>query len=279
MSDFNYFDELRNGGTQDWISYVNSDYINKYAPQISIFKLDKENTLLDEVYNEEISSRIYLPPFPMRAMHLDNEWQQILGSESMPYLETQENILFVVNFQDMVSTIRDLKTKHINDISVSYIGTGTVSASKLNGIFTIKINDVITHELSLSTYNTTAKLVAAINNLSNFSAVSTGSNDDSDSIVSFNETTFTGKTLTFYSPNNTYQNSTEVLEKGDLILTNKWFLYEVLSNLPGGNIGWSYSTFMLKCNLRSLDKAQLPSYYLEQIRKNEYGLRSKIDME
>jgi hypothetical protein len=281
MSNFNYYDNLRTGPSQKWISYLNERYIKLYAPPIKIFKLDKKATILDELYGEVKSSRIYLPPFEMRGFHLDNKWAQMVGSGTMPYLEPEEDIQIVVNFEDMIKTIRDIKNHHISDIYISYSGNKEPIAFKNNNIFTIREDmvDVAVYDLNNTSYNTTKKLSIAINTLANFSTEFSGDNDSSLSLVSFNETRFKYNKLQIYSPDITYQNITEVIEKGDIVLTNKWKVYEVLNNMPGGNFGWDYATFVLTCNLRELDKTKLPQNYIEQIKRHEYSLRDKIDLE
>jgi len=265
-----------------WVSYMNSAYINLYAPLIKIFKLDKEATDIDELYGDEkAAGRIYLPPFEMRAYHLDNTWRQVLGEGTMPYLEVEDNIQFVMNFDDMVHKCRTLKYGHLVDMNIEY--TGSARASIIKSGNTLTVIDGSTQypfDLTLEAYNTTKKLSVAIHSLTNFSVEYYGEKALSTKIVSFAKTYFhSGTKVNVYVADETYQNITDVIEAGDLILTNKWRLYEVLQNVPGGDYGWDYSTWVLTCNIRSLDKAQLPNNYNEQIRRHEYGLRDKIDME
>jgi hypothetical protein len=278
---FNWFDELRTGYTQKWISMLNASYIEGNGPTIKVFKLDKKVTPLDPIYGEA-NSRIYLPPFEIRSIHLVNPWKQIIGEQGTPYQETEENLQFIVNFDNMVKIIRDLKNSHVSDISISYIGiTGEPSAVKSNGILSLKINSgvVASFDLNSSTYNTTQKVSNAINSTPNFRATFTGKNDSSINLVDFEEVRFKSYNLIIYSPNLTYANITEVIEKGDVILTHSWKLYEVLANLPGGNIGWDYATFVLSCNTIGLDEAELPGDYDTQIRSHQYGLTDRINME
>jgi len=283
MAGFNYFDELRSGNTQQWISYLNGEYMNLVAPIIHVFKLDKVRTQIDTLHGDETFGigRIYLPPYQMRAFHIDNTWKQVLGQDTMPYLETQEDIQFIVNFEQMVQKIRELKTRHTTNIYLEYSGTSEVSALKQNDHFIIKIdgNVLADYDLTDTNYNTTNKLVSTINSIPNFTATADGENDSSVSLVSFAEIRFKKSRLNIFSEDKTYVNSTDIIEAGDLILTHNWFLYEVLSNVPGGDFGWDYATMVFTCNLRSLDKAQLPNSYIDQIKRNEYGLRDKIKME
>lgn len=278
---FNYFDTLRSGSSQKWLSFLNKKYIDTHAPLIKVFPLDKEATQIDELYGSVVNSRIYLPPYEIRAFHLDNKWLQVLGEGTMPYLETEEDITFVLNFEDMVQKIRDLKNLHISDIYINYTGTGVPTAIKTGNTLIIKVNSIVigAYDLTNSNYNTTKKLAAAINVLPSISAEFIGRNDSSSNLVSFKETAFKNVKLQVFSEDKTYININDVIEKGDVILTHKWRLYETLSNMPSGDIGWDYATFEIKGNLRTLDKAVLPGNYDEQIKKHEYSLRDKIEME
>ena len=277
---FNYYDEMRSSGMFKWASELNKSYINSVAPSVKIFKIDKEKTIIDELYGEA-QNRIYLPPFEMRAMMLDNPWAQILGKETMPYLETEENMKFVVNFEDMIVKIRDLKVRHISDITITFTGSGVGTIEKTGNALMLKKNNILVQEFDLtaSDNSTTKKLSANINSLSEFSAKFSGNNDSSEEIVDFASMKFMGKSINIYSPDKTFATMTDIIEKGDVILTNKMKLYEVLSNMPGGDFGWDYTTFVLDCNTRTLDKADLPSDYVRQIAGGEYGFRNKVDAE
>ena len=277
---FSWFDELRTGVTQKWISMLNAAYIESNGPVIKVFKLDKVVTPRDPLYGEA-NSRIYLPPFEMRALHLVNPWKQVIGEGVAPYSEPEENLQVVVNFDNMVRIIRDLKTAHVSNITISYSGNGIPSAVKSNGYFTMKISGttVANFDLNNSSYNTTQKILTSINSISNFSATFAGKNDSSINLVDFEEVMFRNYNLVVYSPNNTYKNVTDIIERGDVILTYTWKLYEVLSNLPGGNIGWDYSTFVMSGKTIGLDECELPGDYDTQIKEHQYNLKDKINLE
>jgi hypothetical protein len=279
---FNYFDELATGNTQSWISYLNRHYIETVAPQVKVFKLDKKATPLDEFYNETSSARIYRPSFEIRALYLDQLYQQVVGQDTMPYLETDEAAMqFILNFDNMVQTIRELKNQKISEIYIEYSGDDEPTALKRDDTFTIKVNDspLVSYDLTEAAYGTTKKLTQVINSLPNFSATLEGKNDTSTDLVDFKETRFKHSRLLVYSPDRTYENMTDVIEKGDVVLTNKWKLYEVASNIPGGNFGWNYATFILTCNLRTLDEVQLPQDYNTQIKKHQHNLEQRVNME
>lgn len=269
-------------GYTQWVSYMNDAYIKLYSPLIKIFKFDKDTTILDDIYGDETTAgRIYLPPFDIRAYHLDNTWKQMLGEGTFPYLETQENIQFVMNFDNMVNTLRNLKFNHKVDMNIEYAGSNVAFIMNSNDTLTIKDGgSTYAFDLTAEAYNTTNKLSVAIHSLTNFSVEYYGTKVLSTKLVSFSKIYFSLTVkINVYAPDTTYTNITDVIEAGDLVLTNKWHLYEVLSNVPGGDYGWDYATYILTCNIRSVDKAQLPNNYVEQIRRHEYSLRQQIDME
>lgn len=263
----------------DWVNFINKAYINVTAPEIQVFKLDKVETRVDSLYGEEVSSRIYLPPFTMRAFHLDNPWQQVLGP--FAYTEQEDNILFILNFEDMVQKIRNLKEGNISNIYITYDGDSTPYAYKNGDSFVLKVGDSLysNFDLTNTSYNTTKKLKSEIDNLTAFSATFSGDNDTSTDLVDFNLSSFKGAQLHVFSEDKTYDNITDVIEAGDLILTNKWRLYEVMNNNPSGNFAWDWVTFTLSCRLARIDQANLPKEYEEQIREHQYDINQKTDIE
>ena len=262
-----------------WASEINNAYMNLVAPKIKIFKLDKVKTVLDDLYKEEKYARIYLPPFELRAFHLDMRWAQLLGPE--PFREQEENIQITMNFENMVQIIRDLKNAHTSDIYITYGDSGIPSASKTAAQFQLKVDDNIisTYDLQNTAYDTVSRLASAIAGQDDFSVITDGINDSSVDLVNFAQTTFQDAQLGVYSKDNTYNNITDVIEYGDLILTNKFRLYEVLNAGPSGDFGWSYIQYLITCNLIRLDQVNLPSDYEEQIAEHQYGIKDRIDME
>ena len=264
----------------EWVNYINKSYINIAAPKVKIFKLDKTVTSVDTLYGEESSSRIYVPPFEMRAFMLTNPWRQLLGLEALR--EEEDNVQFVVNFEDMVQKIRAVKDLHTSEMRITYSGSEIPSAVKDGSVFILKLDgDTQTNYNLLDTnYNTVQKLGTSINSLDNYTVTLYGINDSSVDLRDFDETTYTNATLNIFSNDEVYDNLTDVIEAGDLILTNKWRLYEVFNANPSGDFGWDWVTYTLSCNLARLDQVQgLPGDYKQQIIENQYGLKSKVEME
>ena len=264
----------------EWVNFINKAYINFVAPTIKVFKHDKKRTNIDPVYAEEQFTRMYLPPFTLRAFHLDNTWKQILGG-MQPYREEEDNIQFVLNFQNMVQTVRGLKYSHIAELHIKYNGVGNPTAVKTGTILIFKVNGSIVgyYDVSYQSYNTVSKLGNAINSLPNFSVILKGQNDSSVNLVSFAEVTYKNGELVIYSLNPLYQNLTDVIEYGDIILTNKWRIYEVINANPGGDFGWDWVTYVISCNLAKIDQVILPGDYNKQVKEHQFNLLQKTNME
>ena len=260
------------------VNFWNKSYYNLTAPLIKVFKLDKTETKIDDLYKES-NNRIYLNPYNMRAFHLDLYFGQELGLFGTE--EMEETMIFTVNFEDMVQKIRDLKNSHITDMFISYSGTGTPSILKSNDTLIIKVSGSIlaSYDLTDYNYNTTKKLATAINTIDYWTVTLQGKNDSSINLVDFNEVSFLNQTLNIFSEDISYANITDVIESGDAILTNKMRLYEVMNAQPYGDFAWDYVTWRLDCKLARLDLMDLPSNYLEEIKENQYGIKDKLNIE
>ena len=102
-----------------WPSFINNSYINLTSPTIKVFKLDKVRTKIDPIYNEEETLRVYLKPFDLKAYHLDNRYQELLGL--IPYQRSEQPLQLIINFDNMVNEIKKLKEeetvyKNISDV-------------------------------------------------------------------------------------------------------------------------------------------------------------------
>jgi len=205
---------------------------------------------------------------------------QLLGPT---YSEQEENIIFIMNFENMVKAVRNKKGQHMSDIFINYTGdTSNIPTAMKNGdTFHLKLNGatVELYDLTRTTFNTVNKLAAAINAQNYFSSERAGKNDDSSSLVNFATTSFQNAELNVYSLNYAFQNVTDVIEAGDVILTNKWRLYEVLNANPSGNFAWDWVQYSITCNLVPVDQVNLPGDYTEQIREHQYGVAQRINME
>lgn len=270
---FNYSSFLKSGPQRQYNSYMNDRYIELNGMTVYVFKLDKVLTKKSELYGSEVSSRIYLPHFPIRALYLTNKWAGQLSLNV--YEEDENNIDFTMNFDRMVKTHRDLKEKISGELSVYYTGNGTPYIEKKNSTikFAIDTNIVFEEDLNNPEINTIKKLVTKINSLQGFSSVYTGNNESSINLDNFINSSIKNITKKINVRDKTYANITDVIEMGDVILTDKYRLYQVLQANPAGDIGWNYSTYFVKGNLCDMSLVDsLPNDYRKIINDRQYGL-------
>ncbi|MFW6281248.1 MAG: hypothetical protein ACOC1O_00425 [bacterium] len=274
-------EKIFNDNVTQWIDHLHNNYVNsQYIPELKVFKLDKVQTQIDPIYMEEKQSgRIYLKPFTIKGLHDDGKWQGIL--DVGVYGEQEPNLIIHLNFNDMVSKIRDLKNKEIAKLFISYTGDKTPYIEKKDQFFNLYEDKrkIISFDVTDSNYSTVTKLQTAINEVANFNAEFEGKNDISRNLVNFNKTSFYGNKIKIYSLDNTFENVTDVIEMGDAILTNKYRLYEVISAMPGGNFGWEYVTWKIECKLADITNFNLPENYITILRKNQDKYRTKVDVE
>lgn len=266
----NYSDLMKE--YNQYFSYLNDKYLEANAPSIKVFKLDKERTILDDTYGAVKHSKIFLPPFEIRARYLTNPWAGVLNME--PYQEVEQNLKFELNFNKMVQTIRALKTTKKISINLSFTGSGVPSIKKTEQSIDIFINNIMVFTYKIDNETKVDALIAKINLIPYFKAESIGENDFINRIVNFEKTEFTGKIFNFFSFDDTYKNITDVIEMGDAVLTNKYRIYQVLNANPSGDFGWKYATYTLDCNLYPIEELDgLPENYQYIIRQNQYDLR------
>ena len=273
MSDFNYSDFLKSGPTKQYNSYMNDRYIELNGMTIYVFKLDKVLTKKSELYGSEEKSRIYLPHFPIRALYNSSKWSG--GLTLNIYEENEEDTAFTVNFDRMVNYHRQLKNKTSGTIKLEYSGAGNPFIKISNNILQLSIdnNNSITIDLTNQEFNTVRKVVNKINTVRGFSCSFEGENENSKNIQNIDRINFKGSTKEILVNDNTYSNITDVIEMGDVILTDKYKLYQVTSARPAGDIGWNYSTYLISgtaCDLSLVDS--LPNDYRQIINKNQLGL-------
>jgi len=264
--------------TQQWIDHLSKSYMNYAGESIKIFKLDKAETQLDELYGESLTGRIYLPPFDIKSIYDNNKWVGFLDAGG--YSEKEETLTMFINFNEMVLKQTELKKQHVADLYISYTGLGVPSIDKIDNTLTLYLNNlaVFVFDLTDNLYSTTKKLSKEINSKANWVSRTEGKNDLSIHLINFSKIVFIQRETMIYSIDVTYKNITDVIELGDVIMTGRYRLYEVTDARPAGDFGWEYALWQLGLEISSVDRLQLPGNYIEQIKANTHGL-TKIDME
>lgn len=284
MADFNYYDEVFSpkSATNDWIKYLNRCYINLTTPGIKVFKLDKKATPLDSLYGEEIDARIYLPPIDIHAIYLDSYFNNVMTDKVFAEQDVKD-MVFVFNFEDMVQKILEKKNLILTSVKIQNNSSKTLSCLKTNNelyVVDTATNNHIIFDLTSGNCLTVKKLVAAMNASGwNLQVTYSGNNDLSTNLVDFDPITFSNQILELFVRDTTFDDATDVVEIGDLVLTNKWKLYQINNATVTGNFGWDYATYTTTGILANIDQANLPGNYQAEIIKNRYGLSGKVEME
>ena len=263
---------------QEWVNYMSRGYFEYAGMTVKVYKMDKQQTQMDELYGEAKTGRIYLPYFEIKALYNTNPWQNILDFGG--FEEKEDAMKLTVNFEDMVTKIRGLKNGKLAQLYIKYSGKGIPYLEKINDTFNIYINSNIKYSLNLKDdkYNTVKDLASYINSRFDFQCRIEGKNDLSTNLINFNKTQFYNREIMIYSQNDIYKNVTDIIEMGDVIITDKDRLYEVTSTKPAGEFGWKYSLWQLDMEVGSVDKYNLPDNYINQVINNPHGL-NKINME
>jgi hypothetical protein len=274
---YNYFYELKNGTTQKWASYLNQKYIDLNGVPLLVFRMDKLATPKDPLYGEESHSRYYTKPIEIFGLTLDPTWKQVVGfSEVQLYQEVSDAVSVVVNFENMVTKNISAKKANLSSLTISYGSTGIVSAYNSNNIIGIVVDGSPIAAADIRTYDTTDKLFAYFDSVPGIIITKTGENSPSFKIPQFGSTVFTGNFLQLNVRDTSYDNVSDVFEKGDAILTPNNFLFEIDSNITTGEFGWDYSTYTMMCSRMSLENIVFPDGYGNRIYRQD-GRLEKIN--
>ena len=248
--------------SSDWVQNTSASYFESLGAKVLVFKLDKEDTKLNPIYNEEIDGRKYLRPFEIKSIYKTNPFE-FKFDNTLPY-ETDGSLMFYFNFNSMVKTMEKLKNA-TSEIKIT-TGNSDWSISKSNNkIYLINYkysDDPIAFDLN--TYATISELSRALSE-TNIFICDTAGDDYSTCIPNFKETKISNSILlkTF---NSEFKNAGNTIEQGDLIyIPTINALYEVTSAYPVNNTIYRYVNW--QCN------AQRTFTYVEyeKLKTYQYG--------
>lgn len=258
----NYEDLLN---SQPYVNTLSATYFNSVAPKVVVFKLDKKETKLNPIYNEEIDGRIYLRGFQIPSVYKTNPFNWNF-SDTLP-TETENSLMFYFNFTSMVQTIHSLKDAACT-ITIKPIENGWSVLKENNHIKFYKKNETTIEDINLDNITTLSELATYLNSTNKFTCT-IDDDDYTTCIPDFKEIDIKGSVLlkTF---NREFKNVQDVIEQGDLIYiptTNA--LYEVNSAYPTNNAMYKYITW--QCN------ATRTFAYVEYERLKNYQYGFNID--
>jgi len=267
---------------KDYISYMNDFYIKNNGIKVLIFKLDKKRTQIDDLYMEERGGRIYLPPFELNAMYFDPKFQGVLGLNlfSQELVAGSGNQLFYFNFDTMVKKHFELKNGLVKTkLIITYSGSEKFEIEADGQSFSVyKIDEQIA-KVEYNSFRTIEKLVNNLNTISGVTASFEGENCPSKFIGIFSKVNITKRIAEVEIKDDIYKNITDVVQSGDIIITEKNDAFEAVEGNLEGNFGWKYATYKVTCKSADIRQASLPGFSANSYTRNRSGVASYIEME
>ena len=255
------YEELKEAN--NWISELNQSYINDVAgAPVFVYKLDKENTKLHELYGEEINGRIYLRPFMLKALHIINKFNFMFSDNMIS--EQEEPKEFAFNFNEMVQKMYKLKNEPICIIELS--SSQNFSLKKTQDALYLFKNSVLIDTLTVEHYPLVSQVVQRLQIHQGLTASFSGQDDYTKNIRNFNTICFKGSSLLLETYIREYRNCSDIIDNGDLIFVgDNNRLYEVTAVSPSGNMGWKYQMWTVKC------AKTYPYVLYDKLKKSVYG--------
>ena len=250
--------------SSDWVQKLNASYFESLGAKVLVFKLDKNGTKLNPIYNEEIDGRKYLRPFEIKSIYKTNPFN--FNFDNTLPTETEGSLNFYFNFNVMARTMEALKkatsvwriTAEDSDWSIWKQGDFLYAYNKK---YCRNSLDPLKFDLK-NDYITVSELSQALTNTKYFSCKHIG-DDYSVCIPNFRKVDLNNSTIvkTF---NSEFKNAGNTIEQGDLIyITTINALYEVTSAYPVNNTIYRYMNW--QCN------AQRTFAYVEYEKLKSYG--------
>lgn len=268
-TDFNYIDNINSSAYLQFIADQHDQAIETTGRKAHIFLLDKKDTVLSEVYKEELHGRIYLPHFTQRAIYKTANFVSQLNTSG--YTEREDALEMEFDFGRMVHNIHSLKQKTAGKLII--INTSkTPLEFEISDKFTIKNHYETLYEKKLE--GTIYNFVNAVKNETKI--IDLIYKGDSEEIC-FLDKVFAKllprRKLELNLNNSIYKNAEDVISHGALILNDRYKLYQVVGAYPRNDAYGKYISWNVQCELINLAKADgLPNDYVELIKENQYGL-------
>lgn len=274
---FNYIDAFNNSSQLEYESNQHDKSVELQGRRCYIFLLDREKTEKSEIYNEAVGARIYLPHFEQRALYNMNSWTGSVGLNN--YIETEDTIDFEFNFARMVCNIRNLKDKKSGKLKIKNTSKEILHLIIENNKFIVRsANSVILLSLDLESYKSIKQFINdAKAKCSLVDLEYSGDMELAKNIISVNKKLLPNRKEEIDVVSRVYQNCQDVIWDGDIILTDKYKLYQVNNAYPTGAMVNEYTSWTCKCNIIDLAVASLPDDYRKIVERNNYGLpKTKI---
>lgn len=273
MSEFNYVDAFSSSSNRTFQSKEHDNSVELQGRKTYVFLLDRQKTEISEIYNEAINSRVYLPHFEQRALYDTNEWQNSISFNN--FTENEDTLKVEYNFARMVCNIRDLKDKKSGNLDIKNTSKEILHLKIENNKFILlSVHFVTLLELDLNDFRSIkAFIIQAQKKCSVLKITYTGDEEQAKNISSANIKLYPNRSEKIVVNDRTYQNCSEVINSGDLILNDKASrLYQVINAYPTGTQVNEYLSWTCHCALIDISIANLPNDYKKILARNQYSL-------
>lgn len=269
---FNYIDAFQSSSNLTYQSKEHDNAIELQGRKTYVFLLDRQKTEISEVYNEAENGRIYLPHFEQRALYNTNEWQNVVNFNN--FMETEDTQKFEFNFARMVCNIRDLKDKKSGKLSVKNTSEEILHLKIEENKFVLTSTKFVELlNLDLNNYKSIKSFILDVSKkCSIISLEYSGDEEEAKNISSINIKLYPNRKESVEVNDRVYQNCGDVIQAGDLILTDKYKLYQVNSAVPTGTQINEYTSWTCSCNTINIALANLPNDYRKIVTRNQYAL-------
>lgn len=270
---FNYIDAFSQSSQIEYESKQHDAAIQLQGRRCYVFLLDRKNTELSEVYNEAVGSRIYLPHFEQRGLYDTNQWTTNIGLNNV--VETEETLKIEFNFARMVFNIRDLKDRTAGSLVVKNTSKEVLRLSTENNRFFLRTSkSVVLLDMDLTIYKSIKQFInAACQKCSLIEMSYAGDMEEAKAISSINMKLYPNRKESISVADRTYKDCQEVIWPGDIILTDKYKLYQVNNAYPTNHMINDYTGWSCHCNTIDLAMASLPDDYRKIVTRNNRGLK------
>ena len=268
-TDFNYIDNINSSAYLQFIADQHDQAIETTGRKAHIFLLDKKDTVLSEVYKEELHGRIYLPHFTQRAMYKTANFVSQLNTSG--YTEREDALEMEFDFGRMVHNIHNLKQKTAGKLTI-------INTSKIPLEFEISDKFIIkNHYETLYERKLEGTIYNFVNTIKNETKIIDLIYKGDSEEICFLDKVFAKllprRKLELNLNNSIYKNAEDVISYGALILNDRYKLYQVVSAYPRNDAYGKFISWNVQCELINLAKADgLPNDYVELIKENQYDL-------
>jgi hypothetical protein len=268
-TNFNYVDSLMNSTNVQFMADQHDHAIQTTGRKSYIFLLDRVETELSEVYKEEKHGRIYLPHFEQRSLYKTNTFISQLDTAN--YTEKEDSLEMEYDFGRMVHNINELKSKSAGKLTLTN-NSKIPLEFEINDKFVIKNYSEILYSKKIegTVYNF---INTVINETSLVKFEYVGDSEVLDFLEKTNFKLLPRRKREITLNNSVYKNTYDVISRGDLVLNDRFKLYQVVGAYPKNDSYGQYISWNVELQLFNLAKADgLPNDFKELIEENQYGL-------